>query len=165
MQPAITRVGTTVVIFWNRMIAANTDYQVYYRTLSNGSLSAPQLLDGTGGFKGYPAAAETLPSTVPAVACAYGKYAGREQRRRRIACVRANARGHCVTAAAASSSVERRTLLRRLQPQQLRWPGPELERAHRLSVTVTDDGGMPLRRRCNRRFSSRASSSKSGWHR
>ena len=72
LQPAITRVGTTIVIFWNRMIAANTDYQVYYRTLSNGSLSAPQLLDGTGGFKGYPAAAETLPSTVPTVACAYG---------------------------------------------------------------------------------------------
>src|SRR5205085_680598 len=28
--------------------------------------------DGTGGFKGYPAAAEILPSIVPAVACVYG---------------------------------------------------------------------------------------------
>ena len=72
LQPAVTRIGSTVLIFWNRMIAENTDYHFYYRTLSNGSLGTPQQLDGSTGFKGYPAAAETLPGTVPAVPALYG---------------------------------------------------------------------------------------------
>ena len=39
LQPAITRVDGTLVIFWNRMLSTNTNYQFYYRTLSGGTLT------------------------------------------------------------------------------------------------------------------------------
>ncbi len=71
LQPAITRVGGSLVIFWNRMLSTS-NYQFYTRVLENGSLGSPKLLDGTGGFKGYPASVETLPETVPQVPCLYG---------------------------------------------------------------------------------------------
>ncbi|MGZ6141709.1 MAG: hypothetical protein ACXWLM_00130, partial [Myxococcales bacterium] len=72
LQPATTRVGTDVVIFWNRVISLNTDYEFYYRILDNGTLGSAHLLDGSGGFKGYPAAADVLPNTVPDVPCFFG---------------------------------------------------------------------------------------------
>jgi len=72
LQPAVARVGGEVFIFWNRALATNTDYQFYYRVLGNGSLGAPQLLDGSGGFKGYPAAPEVLPDAAAQVPCFYG---------------------------------------------------------------------------------------------
>ena len=73
LQPATTRVGTSLVIFWNRVLSTNTNYHFFYRVLANGSLGNPVLLDGSGGFQGYPAAVETLPNTVPQVPCFYGK--------------------------------------------------------------------------------------------
>ncbi|HEY2028328.1 MAG TPA: hypothetical protein VGH20_03875, partial [Myxococcales bacterium] len=72
MQPALTRVGTDLVLFWNHMLATNTNYHFQYRTISNGVLGPTVLLDGTSGFKGYPAAVAVLPNTVPAVPCFYG---------------------------------------------------------------------------------------------
>ena len=72
LQPAITRVGGDLVIFWNRMLSSNTNYQFYYQILEAGSFGNPQLLDDSGGFKGYPAAAEVLPTSVPQVPCFYG---------------------------------------------------------------------------------------------
>ena len=73
LQPAITRVGGSLVIFWNRVLSTNTNYQFFYRVLANGSFGSPVLLDGSGGFQGYPASAETLPNTVPRIPCFYGK--------------------------------------------------------------------------------------------
>ena len=72
LQPATTRVGSAVVIFWNRMISENNDYQFYYRILDGGVLGSAHLLDDTGGFKGYPAAADVLPNFVPDVPCFFG---------------------------------------------------------------------------------------------
>ena len=73
LQPAITRVGGDLVIFWNRPLATNRNYQFYYRILESGSLGPEQILDHGGGFDGYPAAAEVLPTFVPAVPCFLGK--------------------------------------------------------------------------------------------
>src|SRR5437762_2615509 len=73
LQPAITRVGGSLVIFWNRVLSTNTNYQFFYRVLANGSFGSPVLLDGSGGFQGYPASADTLPNTVPRIPCFYGK--------------------------------------------------------------------------------------------
>ena len=72
LQPAITRVGGSLVIFSNRMLSLNTNYQLRYRVLQNGALGSSILLDGTGGFKGYPAAVESIPGTVAEVPCFYG---------------------------------------------------------------------------------------------
>src|SRR3954468_2076376 len=73
LQPAITRVGGSLVIFWNRVLSTNTNYQFYYRVLSNGTLGGANLLDATGGFMGYPATVESLPNTVPRIPCFFGK--------------------------------------------------------------------------------------------
>jgi hypothetical protein len=69
LQPAITRVGSDVAIFYNRVIATNTDDEVRWRTLHGGALDAPAVLDGSVSFKGYPAAIDVLPagSAVPVV--------------------------------------------------------------------------------------------------
>jgi hypothetical protein len=71
LQPAITRVGGEVVIFWNRVQSTNTSYAFYSRTLGG----PDRLLDSSGGFKGYPAAPEVLPASAPAVPCVYGSTA------------------------------------------------------------------------------------------
>lgn len=71
-QAAITRVGSSLVIFWNRMLSVNTQYSFHYRVLEGGVLGPEQLLDGSGGFKGYPAAVEFLPAGVSRVPCLYG---------------------------------------------------------------------------------------------
>ena len=73
LQPAITRVGGSLVIFWNRPLSVNTNYQFYSRVLERGTLGSSLLLDGSSGFKGYPAAVESLPDTVPQIPCFYGK--------------------------------------------------------------------------------------------
>jgi len=73
LQPAITRVGGSLVIFWNRPLSVNTNYQFYSRVLERGALGNSLLLDGSSGFKGYPAAVESLPDTVPQTPCFYGK--------------------------------------------------------------------------------------------
>ncbi|HUJ24394.1 MAG TPA: hypothetical protein VLW85_00135 [Myxococcales bacterium] len=72
LQPAITRVDSALVIFWNRVITTGYTYQFYSSVLSGGALSSPKLLDDSGGFKGYPAGVEVLPDTVPLTPCVYG---------------------------------------------------------------------------------------------
>ena len=72
LQPATTRVGSDVVVFWNRMYSSGFTYDFRYAILSNGVLSSSTVLDSSGGFKGYPAAVDVLPNTVPSVPCFYG---------------------------------------------------------------------------------------------
>lgn len=71
LQPAISLVGSDLVIFWNHPISVNTDYQLRTRTLSRGVLGPVSTLDASTGFKGYPAAIELLPAATPAVPCSY----------------------------------------------------------------------------------------------
>ena len=72
LQPAITRIGDDVAIFYNRVITTNTNDEVRVRTLHAGQLGAPLVLDSTGGFKGYPAAIDVLPTSVTSVPCFFG---------------------------------------------------------------------------------------------
>ena len=51
---------------------SSTDDAIYLRVLRAGSVGSAQLVDGSVGYKGYPAAAELLPSTtgrVPVFFC------------------------------------------------------------------------------------------------
>ena len=72
LQPAITRIGDDLVIFYNRVWTSNTNDEVRVRTLHAGSLSAPTILDSSGGFKGYPAAVDVLPTSVTTVHSFFG---------------------------------------------------------------------------------------------
>ena len=70
LQPAITRVGDTLWIFYNRVYDSGDYDEVRVRQLAGGSLGDPTILDGTVSFKGYPAAADVLAGgTMP---CFYG---------------------------------------------------------------------------------------------
>ena len=71
-QPAVTRVGSDVLVFWNHPVSSNTDYRYRYLTIHAGSIGSATTLDDSSGFKGYPAAAEVLPGGVPGVPCLYG---------------------------------------------------------------------------------------------
>ena len=73
LQPAVTRLGDDLVVFYNHMVATNTSYRFVYKTLHGGSFSSATALDSSGGFKGYPAAAETLPTSTVDVPCVFGK--------------------------------------------------------------------------------------------
>src|SRR5438067_4176197 len=73
LQPAITRLGDDLVIFYNHVFATNTSYSWMYRTLHAGSFSPPSTLDDSGGFMGYPAAFDTLPLSTVNVPCIYAK--------------------------------------------------------------------------------------------
>ncbi|WP_228530934.1 MULTISPECIES: sialidase family protein [Myxococcaceae] len=72
-QPAITRVGSRLVICTNRALT-DTSFRLEERVLESGVLSAPVLLDGSATWKGYPAAVEVLPAGV-AVPCVYSNTA------------------------------------------------------------------------------------------
>ncbi|HEY1485858.1 MAG TPA: hypothetical protein VGF84_07125, partial [Micromonosporaceae bacterium] len=72
MQPAITRVGTDLVVFWNHVLTTNTNYHFQYRIISAETLGATVVVDAVANFKGYPASVDVLPDTVPAVPCFYG---------------------------------------------------------------------------------------------
>ncbi len=71
-QPATSRIGNDVLVFWNHPVSTNTDYRYRYLMIHNHVLGASNTLDDTSGFKGYPAAAEVLPVGVPRVPCLYG---------------------------------------------------------------------------------------------
>jgi hypothetical protein len=73
LQPAITRIGNDLVVFYNPMITNDTNYRWVYRTLQGGSFSSAVTLDSSVSFKGYPGAAETLPLSTVNVPCIYGK--------------------------------------------------------------------------------------------
>jgi hypothetical protein len=71
-QPATTRIGNDVLVFWNHPVSTNTDYRYRYLLIHNHALGGSITLDDSSGFKGYPAAAELLPVGVPRVPCFYG---------------------------------------------------------------------------------------------
>jgi hypothetical protein len=73
MQPAITRVGETLYVFYNVMRSGNDSYDIHVRTLRNGRVSDAVVLDSKSTFKGYPNALETLPAGRPEVACFFGE--------------------------------------------------------------------------------------------
>ncbi len=71
-QPATTRIGSDVLVFWSHPVSTNTDYRLRYALIHNGSIGGATTLDDSSGFKGYPAAPEVLPSSAPRVPCFYG---------------------------------------------------------------------------------------------
>src|SRR5467141_1163710 len=73
LQPAVTRLGDDLVVFYNHVVSTNTSYRFLYKTLHAGSFSSANTLDSSGGFKGYPAAADTLPTSTVDVRCVFGK--------------------------------------------------------------------------------------------
>jgi hypothetical protein len=72
-QPALTRLGNDLVLFYNHPVTTMTDYRFYYRTIRNGVLGPVQQLDGSSGFKGYPASVDVLPTSIAQVPCIFGK--------------------------------------------------------------------------------------------
>jgi hypothetical protein len=72
LQPAVTRVGSDLWIFYNRVITTSFNDQLRVRVLSGGVLGAPSVLDGTVSFKGYPAAIDVLAAGTPLVPCLWG---------------------------------------------------------------------------------------------
>lgn len=71
-QGAVTLAGDDVYLFYNRVITADTNYEIRFRRLSGGVLGAPVVLDSTVAFKGYPAALERAPTTMPWAPCVFG---------------------------------------------------------------------------------------------
>ncbi|MBF5046009.1 hypothetical protein FGE12_26590 [Aggregicoccus sp. 17bor-14] len=61
LQPAITRQGSDLVIFYNRPRGGQR-YDLVVRRLRGSTLSSAIVLDGSSTFKGYPNAVETLSS-------------------------------------------------------------------------------------------------------
>ncbi|HET9449252.1 MAG TPA: hypothetical protein VFO83_00125 [Aggregicoccus sp.] len=61
LQPAITRQGSELVIFYNRPRGGQR-YDMVVRRLRGGSLSGPTVLDSSSTFKGYPNAVDVLSS-------------------------------------------------------------------------------------------------------
>lgn len=71
LQPATTRVGDTVHIFYNRPHRDGRGYDLVVRRLSGGSLGPVRELASISGFAGYPAAAAVLPPGAR-VPCLFG---------------------------------------------------------------------------------------------
>ncbi|NMO23323.1 hypothetical protein HG543_51950 [Pyxidicoccus fallax] len=71
LQPAITRVGSTVHIFYNRPHRDGRGYDLVVRRLSGGSLGSVRELASISGFAGYPAAVGVMPSGAR-VPCLFG---------------------------------------------------------------------------------------------
>lgn len=72
-QPAITRVGGTLYVFYNRMRELNRRYELRARVLKRGTFSAPVVLDSRATFKGYLAAVGELPAGSRELPCFYGE--------------------------------------------------------------------------------------------
>jgi hypothetical protein len=71
MQPALSRVGDALVVFFNRKKGSGRGYELRMRRGVDGRFGPSRLLDGTPRFKGYPGAAEQVPLGVD-IPCAYG---------------------------------------------------------------------------------------------
>ncbi|MCY1046763.1 hypothetical protein OV208_36000 [Corallococcus sp. bb12-1] len=71
-QPALTRVGSAVYLFYNQPRSDGSGYRLWVRALSSsGKPGVGKELASVSGFAGYPAAPEVLPSGVPLV-CFFG---------------------------------------------------------------------------------------------
>ncbi|RKG72317.1 WD40/YVTN/BNR-like repeat-containing protein, partial [Corallococcus terminator] len=71
LQPAVTRVGNALYVFYNHMQSA-ADYELRVRVLRDGTFSDPVTLDSRTSFKGYLSALDVLPDSVTEVPCFYG---------------------------------------------------------------------------------------------
>ena len=71
-QPAITRIGSTLYVFYNRSRETNKRYELRVRVLKNGTFSAPVVLDSRATFKGYLNAVDVLPAGSREVPCFFG---------------------------------------------------------------------------------------------
>jgi len=71
LQPALTLVGDSLYIFYNHFFSA-TDYDFRYRVLQGGDLSGAVVLDDQQNFKGYPASAEVLPTSLSEIPAWFG---------------------------------------------------------------------------------------------
>ncbi len=72
MQPAVTRVGDTLYVFYNRMREPNRSYELRVRVLKEGRLGEPEALDTRATFKGYLGAFDMLPAGTSEVPCFWG---------------------------------------------------------------------------------------------
>jgi hypothetical protein len=72
MQPAATRVGDTLYVFYNRMRERNERFDLRVRVLKNGTFSEPVVLDSRATFKGYLNAVAELPVGTREVPCFFG---------------------------------------------------------------------------------------------
>ena len=73
MQPAITRMGERLYVFYNVMRRRNANYELHARVLEGGRFSAPVVLDTRATFKGYLTAFEVLPEGTTEVPCFVGE--------------------------------------------------------------------------------------------
>ncbi|WP_141331471.1 sialidase family protein [Myxococcus sp. AB025B] len=74
IQAAVTRVGDSLYIFYNRMRVLNAHYELRARVLApDGTLGGAVTLDGDATFKGYPNAVDVLPQDSAEVPCLYGE--------------------------------------------------------------------------------------------
>ncbi|MCP3059380.1 glycoside hydrolase [Myxococcus sp. K38C18041901] len=74
IQAAITRVGDSLYIFYNRMRVLNAHYELRAKVLApDGTLGDAVTLDGDATFKGYPNAVDVLPEGSAEVPCLYGE--------------------------------------------------------------------------------------------
>jgi hypothetical protein len=71
LQPAVTRVGSTVYIFYNRPHRDGRGYDLVVRKLSGRSLGSARELASISGFAGYPASVGVLSSGVK-IPCLFG---------------------------------------------------------------------------------------------
>lgn len=72
LQPALVRVGSAVVVFFNEP-AHSGAYSLKVVTLGPGGFLPPEVLETSATFKGYPAALEALPSGAASVPCVFGE--------------------------------------------------------------------------------------------
>jgi hypothetical protein len=72
MQPATTRIGGTLYVFYTRMREQNRRYELRARVLKNGVFSEPVVLDARSSFKGYLNAVSQLPGDTREVPCFFG---------------------------------------------------------------------------------------------
>jgi hypothetical protein len=72
MQPAVTRLGDTLYVFYNRMRVSNHSYELRVRVLKNGVFSSSEALDTRATFKGYLTAFDVLPAGTSEVPCFWG---------------------------------------------------------------------------------------------
>ncbi len=73
-QPAITRIGDTLYVFYNPVRTLNVNYELRVRTVDeDGDLGSVVTLDRDATFKGYLNAVDVLPEGSGEVPCLYGK--------------------------------------------------------------------------------------------
>ncbi|MBN1207714.1 MAG: hypothetical protein JXB05_22810 [Myxococcaceae bacterium] len=73
LQPATTRIGDTLYVFYNHMREFNTQHELRVRVLKEGVFSEPVVLDSSATFKGYLNAVDVLPAGTQELPCFFGE--------------------------------------------------------------------------------------------